>query len=232
MIESTLAVAQLDELFGKISSGQVFARRVDLATGSWSYGPAQPTDETARGDDEFTCIHGPRWRMLIIGASEIARYLAEVAATLDFQVFVCDPREEYRAIWRVAGSTFVDGMPDDAVLAFKPDAHSVIVTVSHDPKLDDMALMEALKTEAFYIGAVGSKKTSDERRKRLRETAEFGLTDGQVARLHGPVGLAIGSRTPPEIAVAILAELVAARNGLMLATTGVMSGARGKALSA
>ena len=152
--------------------------------------------------------------MLIIGASEIARYLAEVAATLDFQVFVCDPREEYRSIWRVPGATFVNGMPDDAVVAFKPDAHTVIVTVSHDPKLDDMALMEALKTDAFYIGAVGSQKTSDERRKRLKE---FDLTDGQVAKLHGPVGLAIGSRTPPEIAIAILAELVAARNGVMLA---------------
>jgi xanthine dehydrogenase accessory factor len=118
----------------------------------------------------------------------------------------------------VAGSTFVDGMPDDAVMAFKPDGHTVIITVSHDPKLDDMALMEALKTDAFYIGAVGSKKTSDERRKRLKE---FDLTDGQVARLHGPVGLAIGSRTPPEIAIAILAELVAARNGLMLARANV-----------
>ena len=220
VIESALDVARLDALFAKISGGEVFARVVNLDSGAWSYRPAAPTDETARNDREFTCIHGPRWRMLIIGASEIARYLAEVAATLDFQVFVCDPREEYRTAWRAAGSTFVDGMPDDAVIAFNPDAHTVIVTVSHDPKLDDMALMEALKTEAFYIGAVGSKKTSDERRKRLRETIEFGLTDGHVAKLHGPVGLAIGSRTPPEIAIAILAELVAARNGVVLARAG------------
>src|SRR5471032_33167 len=138
-------------------------------------------------------MHGPRGRMMLMGASEIAHYLAEVASTVDFQVFVCDPREEYRSAWRARGAQWISGMPDDAVLAFKPDGHTVIVTVSHDPKLDDMALMEALKTDAFYIGAVGSKKTSDERRKRLRETAEFDLTDGQVARLHGPVGLAIGS---------------------------------------
>lgn len=214
VIEAGLDLARLNALFVKLSAGEVFARVVDLGDGAWSYRSAAPTDETVRGEREFICIHGPRWRMLIIGASEIARYLAEVAATLDFQVFVCDPREEYRTAWRAAGSTFVGGMPDDAVLAFKPDGHTVIVTVSHDPKLDDMALMEALKSEAFYIGAVGSKKTSDERRKRLKE---FDLTDGQVARLHGPVGLAIGSRTPPEIAIAILAELVAARNGLMLA---------------
>ncbi len=214
VIEAALDVLRLDTLFAKISAGEVFARIVNLSHGGWTYRLASPTDETMRNEIEFTCIHGPRWRMLIIGASEIARYLAELAATLDFQVFVCDPREEYHTAWRVPGSVFVDGMPDDAVLAFKPDGHTVIITVSHDPKLDDMALMEALKTPAFYIGAVGSKKTSLERRARLRE---FDLTDAQVARLHGPVGLGIGSRTPPEIAIAILAELVAARNGVVLA---------------
>ena len=224
IIEAGLDMARLNTLSGRIAAGDVFARVVDLGTGDWSYRSAACTDETLRSDREFTCIHGPRWRLLIIGASEIARYLAEMAATLDFQVFVCDPREEYHTAWRVAGSSFVDGMPDDAVLAFKPDGHSVIVTVSHDPKLDDMALMEALKTDAFYIGAVGSRKTSDERRARLRQTAEFDLTDRQVARLHGPVGLAIGSRTPPEIAIAILAELVAARNGLMLASAAANDG--------
>ncbi len=215
VIEAALDVARLDALFEKISRGEVFARVVDLASGAWRTRPALPVEATRRDEVEFTCIHGPRWRLLIIGASEIARYLAEVAATLDFQVFVCDPREEYRTAWRVPGTLFIDGMPDEAVVAFKPDAHAVIVTVSHDPKLDDMALMEALRTPAFYVGAVGSQKTSDERRRRLRE---FDLSDAQVARLHGPVGLAIGSRTPPEIAIAILAELVAARNGLILST--------------
>ena len=213
VVESTLTVAQIDELFAKIESGEVFARIVDLASGVWAYRSAQPTDETMRAEGEFRCIHGPRWRLLIIGASEIARYLAEVAAALDFHVFVCDPRDEYQSAWRVAGATLLSGMPDDAVVAFKCDPHTVIVTVSHDPKLDDMALLEALKTDAFYIGAVGSIKTSDERRKRL---ALFDLSAAQIARLHGPVGLALGSRTPPEIAIAILAELIAARNGIVL----------------
>jgi xanthine dehydrogenase accessory factor len=104
-------------------------------------------------------------------------------------------------------------MPDDAVLAFRPDGHSVILTVSHDPKLDDMALLEALKSEAFYVGAVGSARTSAERRKRL---ADFDLSPQQIARLRGPVGLPIGSRTPPEIALAILADLIASRNGVIL----------------
>jgi xanthine dehydrogenase accessory factor len=214
VIESAVDNDRLETLSAKIAAGEVFARALDLATGAWRFRPATQSDTTVRDEKEFVCIHGPRWRLLIIGASEIARYLAEVAATLDFQVSVCDPREEYRSVWRVPGSVFFDGMPDDAVIAFKADPHTVIVAVSHDPKLDDMALMEALKTRAFYVGAVGSVKTSEERRKRL---LEFDVTAAQVAKLHGPVGLSIGSRTPPEIAIAILAELVAARNGLVLA---------------
>ncbi len=213
LIESGVTAASIDAAIARIASGEVFARVVDLKSGEWSFEPALPTDEAVRGETHFRCVHGPRWRLLLIGASEIAHYLAEVAGSLDFQVYLCDPREEFQRAWRVAGSQWITGMPDDAVLAFKPDGHSVIVTVSHDPKLDDMALMEALKSEAFYVGAVGSGKTSAERRKRLQE---FDLSEAQVARLHGPVGLALGSRTPPEIAIAILAELVGVRNGVVL----------------
>ena len=214
VVESAVDIIRLSALSMKIAAGEVFARVVNLETGAWQFRAASAIDTTGRREGEFVCIHGPRWRLLIIGASEIARYLAEVAATLDFQVSVCDPREEYRSIWRVPGATFIEAMPDDAVLSFNADPHTVIVAVSHDPKLDDMALMEALKTRAFYVGAVGSSKTSEERRKRL---LDFDVSAAQVAKLHGPVGLAIGSRTPPEIAIAILAELVAARNGLVLA---------------
>jgi xanthine dehydrogenase accessory factor len=213
IIEPEVGESDLEALLGHIAAGRIVARRVDLASGDWSFAPAAPADECRRSAAEFASVHGPRWRMLVIGASEIAHYLAEVAATVDFQVFVCDPREEYRTAWRARGAAWIEGMPDDAVAAFKPDAHSVILAVSHDPKLDDMALLEALKGAAFYVGAVGSSRTSAERRKRL---GEFDLTPQQVARLHGPVGLAIGSRTPPEIALAILADLVAARNGIVL----------------
>ena len=213
IIEPEVRADELRGLLQRIAAGEIVARHVDLATGDWAFAPAAPTDECERTAARFTSVHGPHWRMLIIGASEIAHYLAEVAATVDFQVFVCDPREEYRHAWRARTGQFVDGMPDDAVVAFKPDPHSVILAVSHDPKLDDMALLEALKSDAFYVGAVGSKRTSAERRKRL---AEFDLAPQQIARLHGPAGLSIGSRTPPEIALAILADLVAARNGIVL----------------
>jgi xanthine dehydrogenase accessory factor len=220
IIESELVVARIEDLLAQIHKGHVFRRDLDLRTGEWRWRAAKPTDETSINEETFSCLHGPRWRMLIIGASEISVFLAEIAKTLDFNVFVCDPREEYRNIWRVAGTTFVDGMPDDAVLAFNVDARTVVIAVSHDPKLDDMALMEALKTPAFYVGAVGSAKTSEERRQRL---LQFDVSAAEVAKLHGPVGLAIGSRTPPEIAVAIAAELVAARNRLVLARVNAAS---------
>jgi xanthine dehydrogenase accessory factor len=213
IIESEPRERDLGQLLEAIGAGRIVARHVDLETGAWTIEAARATDEVARTASRFTSIHGPRWRMLIIGASEIAHYLAEIASTVDFQVHVCDPREEYRTAWRAHGALWVDGMPDDAVLAFRPDPHSVVLTVSHDPKLDDMALMEALKSEAFYVGAVGSSRTSAERRKRL---AGLDLTLQQVARLRGPVGLSIGSRTPPEIAVAILADLIASRNNIVL----------------
>lgn len=99
-------------------------------------------------------------------------------------------------------------MPDDVVQELKPDEYTAIVAVTHDPKLDDMALLEALKCEAFYVGALGSKQSQEKRRERLRM---FDLSEAEIARLRGPVGLPIGSRTPAEIAVAILAELVQVR---------------------
>ncbi len=213
IVEPEVAVAQFESLLARIAAGRIVARHVDLASGDWTLEAADAGAECERTATRFTSVHGPRWRMLVIGASEIAHYLAEVAATVDFQVHVCDPREEYRLAWRARGACWVQGMPDDAVIAFRPDGHSAILTVSHDPKLDDMALLEALKSEAFYVGAVGSARTSAERRRRL---AEFDLLPSQVARLRGPVGLAIGSRTPPEIAVAILADLIASRNGIVL----------------
>jgi len=213
IIEPEVRDDEFDALLTRIAEGRIVARKVELATGDWSFERATPTDECVRNETQFTSVHGPRWRMLITGASEIAHYLAEVACTVDFKVFVCDPREEYKSAWRARDAQWIDGMPDDAVLAFKADGHSVILTVSHDPKLDDMALLEALKTDAFYVGAVGSKQTSADRRKRL---ADFDISPPQIARLRGPVGLSIGSRTPPEIALSILADLIATRNGIVL----------------
>ena len=153
----------------------------------------------------------PRWRLVLIGAGQLTHYLAEMARMLDYHVIVVDPREEYADSWNLPGAALDRGMPDDVIAGLNLDGHSAVVALTHDPKLDDMALLEALKSAAFYVGAIGSKKNNDARRKRLHE---FDLSEGEIARLHGPVGLYIGSKTPPEIAVAILAEMTATRHGI------------------
>jgi xanthine dehydrogenase accessory factor len=159
----------------------------------------------------LSTVHGPRWRLVLIGGGQLTRYLAEMARMLDYQVVVVDPREEYAAGWDLAGVPLDRGMPDDVVRGLNLDGHSAVVALTHDPKLDDLALMEALKSAAFYVGAIGSKKNNDARRERLRQ---FDVSDEEIARLRGPVGLYLGSKTPPEIAVAILAEMTAVRHGV------------------
>ncbi len=140
-----------------------------------------------------------------------------MAQALDYHVTVCDPREEYAETWDVDGTVLDRGMPDDVVISMNLDPHSAVVAVTHDPKIDDLALMEALKSPAFYVGALGSRLNSEKRRERL---ALFDLSQAEIDRLHGPVGLRIGSKTPPEIAVAILAEMTAVRHGVDLKTVG------------
>jgi xanthine dehydrogenase accessory factor len=132
---------------------------------------------------------------------------------MDYHVTVCDPREEYRTGWQEDGVELVHAMPDDMVIDMRLDGRSAVLALTHDPKLDDLALMEALKSDAFYVGAIGSRVNNAKRRERLKL---FDLTDAQLARLHGPVGIYIGSKTPAEIAISILAELTAAKNGVML----------------
>jgi len=181
---------------------------------------ASRTDSFVFDGATLTTVHGPRWRMLIIGAGQTSVYLARMAQALDYQVFVCDPRADMRETWDVPDTVVISEMPDDAVLALQADASTVIIALTHDPKLDDMALLEALKSPAFYVGALGSKANNAKRRARL---ALFDLSPEEIARLHGPVGLSIGSRTPPEIAVAILAHLISVRNQPTQAASPVLS---------
>lgn len=158
--------------------------------------------------------HGPDWRLLLIGAGQISRFMAPMAQALGYQVLVCDPRVEYTEEWNLPGTRLIPGMPDDAVLAIQPDPHCAIVALTHDPKLDDMALLEALRSKSFYVGALGSLANNTKRKARLQE--HFEMTNEELARLHGPVGLPIGSRTPPEIAVSIMAEMTAVKNRLLM----------------
>ncbi len=211
VVEPAPDAALLADLAGRLAGRQLARRTVDLASGSVSVGAASRGDAMHWDGNRLTTVHGPQWRLLIIGAGQISRYLAGMARALDYDVTVCDPREEYTPGWDVPGTRLVTTMPDDTVLAMAPDSRCAIVALTHDPKLDDMALLEALKSPAFYVGALGSRRNDALRRARLAE--HFDLSDAELARLHGPVGLPIGSRTPPEIAVAILAEMIAVKNG-------------------
>jgi xanthine dehydrogenase accessory factor len=211
VLEPVLPHTRLDALLQRLEDGQRVRRVLTLVTGEVDLQPATDTDELQLTDSQLTTHHGPHWRLLLIGAGQMTQYLAQMAAALGYQVLVCDPREEYATGFEVPGATLLRSMPDDAVTELRVDGHTAVIALTHDPKLDDLALMEALNSPAFYIGAIGSRVNQAKRRERLKE--HFGLTDPQLDRLHGPVGLKNGARTPPEIAVSILAELTAVRYG-------------------
>ena len=201
----------LGGLLEVISKQQLIRRRLEMDSGRVTVEPGRWSDALEFDGKMLATVHGPRWRLVLIGAGQLTHYLAEMAKMLDYHVTVVEPREEYVGGWNVAGIALDRGMPDDVVARMNLDGHSAMIALTHDPKLDDLALMEALKSAAFYVGAIGSKKNNDARRKRLKE---FDLSDAEIARLRGPVGLYIGSKTPPEIAVAILAEMTAVRHGV------------------
>jgi xanthine dehydrogenase accessory factor len=211
VLEPVSAASRLPELLERLARGELVRRVLHMADGSVQLDSAGPSDELQLTVDALLTTHGPRWRLLLIGAGQMTYYLATMAKALDYEVLICDPRAEYADAWNVPGARLLRAMPDDTVLELQPDGHTAVIALTHDPKLDDLALMEALKSEAFYVGAIGSRVNQAKRKARLAE--HFGITPGQLARLHGPVGLKNGARTPPEIAVSILAELTAVRYG-------------------
>jgi xanthine dehydrogenase accessory factor len=217
VLEPVKAESKLKDLLTTIERHELVARFLDMATGNVRLESGRWSDLLEFDGKMLKSIHGPRWRLLIIGAGQTSRFLAQMAQALDYQVTVCDPRAEYADEWNVPGATLVRGYPDDVVLQLNPDPHLAVVAVTHDPKLDDAALTEALKSPAFYVGALGSRLNNEKRRKRL---ADFDLSAAEIARLHGPVGLKIGSKTPAEIAVAIAAEMTAVRRGVKLESIG------------
>jgi xanthine dehydrogenase accessory factor len=209
LVEQLDSAAPLERLLEMIRAGQLVTRRVCLATGEVSLHAAAPADEFAYGSDYLAKVFGPRWQLLLIGDGHLARYVAQLALMLDYRVIICDPRDDYEPDEVMDGVERIYAMPDEAVKAYATHPRCAVVAVTHDPKLDDMALLDALKSPAFYVGALGSQRNSEQRRERLKT---LGLTDQQLQRLHAPVGLPIGSHSPPEIAVSILAEITALRH--------------------
>ena len=213
VLETLSPASQIASLLERVAAGRQTRRRLDLRSGAVTLEDSTGADTLSVDDTALVSVHGPQWRVLLIGAGQLSEYVAQMAVALDYEVVVCDPREEYADAWKVAGTTLLRTMPDDTVVALRPDPHTAVIALAHDPKLDDLALMEALGSAAFYVGAIGSQRNQDKRKERLKE---FGVTEAQMARLHGPVGLKNGARTPPEIAVAILAELTGVKYGFRI----------------
>ena len=203
----------IDDLLARLARHELVARRLNVKTGAVGHRVAVSGMALNFSNDILTTIHGPRWRLLVIGAGQLSRFLAQIALGMDYQVTVCDPREEFRDTWNVEGASLVHGMPDDVVMEMNLDPHCAVVALTHDPKLDDLAIMEALKSSAFYVGAIGSRVNNSKRRERLKL---FDVTQLELQKLRGPVGLYIGSKTPAEIAISILAEMTAVKNGVAL----------------
>jgi xanthine dehydrogenase accessory factor len=204
----------LEQMLQWLDHGKLVERTVQLANGAAQAQLCSTPSELALDATQLTNVFGPEYRLLIIGSGQMSEYLAIMAQFNGFAVTVCDPREEYNSSWSVPGAQLVKDMPDDVVAAFKPDRRCAVVALTHDPKLDDLALLESLKSEAFYIGAIGSRRNNQARHRRMIE--HFDETPESLQRLRGPIGIYIGSKTPSEIAVSVMAEILAVKNGVPL----------------
>lgn len=209
LVECVDASVQLQKVFEALQARRQITRRVCLNTGETSLHAVRHSGVFSYDGDNLEKVFGPQWRLLLIGAGELTRRVAQLGLTLDYAVTICDPRPEYAEGWQVQGTCFVSSVPADTVRNFNLDERTAVLALSHVPVLDDAALAIALNSDAAYIGALGSSKNQQARCKRLLKQ---GVDARQLERLHGPVGLAIGSRTPAEIAIAIMAALIQQRN--------------------
>lgn len=209
IFEKSIEKSQIDCLISTLKQRRRICRAVDLPSGETSLEFDSRNREFEFDGKTVRKVFGPSWRLLIIGAGELSRYVAEMGVALDYDIVVCEPREHFSKTWSVEAVSIDSGSPDEAVKRLATDKHSAVLALSHDPNLDDLALVTALASDAFYVGALGSRRNNENRRKRLVRI--FDLAPKQVSRMHGPIGMYIGSKTPAEIAVSILAEVTAVR---------------------
>jgi len=214
ILEFCPSLTLLVQLLSELDAGSLVRRQVALSDGAVELAPTAIPERFCFDGKYMVNTLGPGFRALLIGAGALAEYLATMALFNGFSVSVCDPRSEYMSGWCVEGVDKIVGMPDDAVRDFAPDMRTCIVGLSHDPKLDDLALIAALESPAFYVGTIGSRRNDQSRRERLIE--HFGHSETSLQRLRGPIGIYIGSKTPAEIAVSVMAEIIAAKNDVSL----------------
>jgi len=182
----------------------------DLNTGTFEFQPTGAPSDLAFDDNRLTLPVTPKYRLMIIGAVHIAQHLAPIATDAGYDVTIIDPRAAFTESRSFGDATLIEDWPDDCLAKASLDGHTAVVTLTHDPKIDDAALDPALRSPAFYIGSLGSRKTHTARLSRL-EKKDFSNED--LKRIHGPVGLDIGAKTPAEIAISIMAEITLARRG-------------------
>lgn len=211
LVEEITGPGPIEALLAKLQNGELVARRVDLASGEVSLQPGAGGTDFQVSKTEVVKTFGPAWQLLLIGDGQLARHLASMALQLDYRVTICDPRDGFAPASPLADVVYSRAMPDDAVKDLSEQARTAIVALAHDPKQDDLGLSAALESTVFYIGALGSNRSAQARRKRL---ASLGYSPQQIARIHGPAGLFIGSKRPAEIAVSILAQITSVRNGV------------------
>ena len=196
-------------LLGDLENHSKVSRIVSLTNGLISVEAQSSEDAVVIDGEQVVHSLSPMYRLLILGAGDVAKFVAEMAIALEYDVTLCDPRPNYLDNWDVSGVEKTAQLPDDVVRERFSNPYSGIIALAHDPRVDDMALMEALKTDAFYIGAMGSVRTSKARRERL---PELGLSAVEIDRLHAPIGFQINSKTPAEIAIAVMAEITSVRH--------------------
>ncbi len=189
------------------------SRIVNLGSGDIHYADESSDEAVVIEGDQLIHSLSPHYKLLLLGAGDVARYVAELALALEYDVTLCDPRPSYLENWHVEGVKKTSRLPDDVVRENYSNPYSGVIALAHDPRVDDMALMEALKTDAFYVGAMGSDRTSAKRRERL---PELGLTELEIERLYAPIGFQIGSKKPAEIAISIMAEVTAVKCGKLI----------------
>ncbi|MCB1788067.1 MAG: XdhC family protein [Chromatiaceae bacterium] len=215
LVEELSSTRPIETLIARLDRGERVARRICLHTGEVSLHAAQGNVELLVDDDRVVKTFGPSWQLLLVGDGQLARHLAGMALQLDYRVTICDPREAFTDPRPLDGVRYSRRMPDDEVQALRNQARCAILTLAHDPRQDDLALSAALESAAFYIGALGSTRSAAARRARLES---LGFDPEQIARIHGPAGLPIGSKRPAEIALSMLAEVTAVRNGVASST--------------
>ncbi len=213
VVEPLRARSRLPELVEACARRRCVERTLHLATGEVALRDRAQAAAPVLHADRFVACFAPVARLVVIGAGDTAYYACRMALDVGFDIVLCDPRLDEAPDWARGRIAFTREMPDDVVIALRDDDRTAVLALSHDPKLDDLALIEALRSRAFYVGAIGSRGNSARRRERLQ--THFGLQDAELQRLHGPAGLFIGSRTPAEIALSMVAEVVAAKNGAL-----------------